>query len=88
MVKEIINFVFIYIMTFWIVIFCVLPFGIKTENNPQSGNDKGAPVKHNMRKKFLYTAIISLIIVGTYFILRKEGIIDLDKILEDNYVKN
>jgi len=67
MIQKIISFLFIYIMTFWVVIFCILPIGVTTDENPQAGNDKGAPKHHNMKKKFIYTAIISLILVSGYF---------------------
>jgi predicted secreted protein len=84
MVKQIINFIFIYIIVFWTIIFCVLPFGVKREENPQQGNDHGAPANANIKIKMIWTAILSLILVGSYFILKEYGIIDLDKILETN----
>lgn len=83
MVKQIINFIFIYVMVFWVVIFCVLPFGVRREENPQSGNDHGAPSNANIKKKMLYTALISFIIVGTYFFLKEKGIIDVNSLLAE-----
>jgi predicted secreted protein len=81
MVQKIISFVFIYIMVFWVVIFCVLPIGIKREENPQPGNDTGAPSNPNLKKKFIYTALISLLLVSTYFYLKENGIIDMSELI-------
>lgn len=64
-------------MTFWLVIFCVLPIGVKREENPQVGTDKGAPSNPNIKKKIIYTALISLVLVSTYFYLRENNLIDL-----------
>lgn len=81
MVKQIINFVFIYVMVFWMVIFCILPIGIKREEKPLQGNDHGAPANSNIKKKLIYTAIISFIIVSVYFFLKENGVIDINALL-------
>lgn len=83
MVKQIINFIFIYVMVFWVVIFCVLPFGVKREESPQKGNDHGAPANANIKKKMLYTAIISFVIVSVYFYLQSKGIININELLAE-----
>jgi predicted secreted protein len=78
MLREIINFVFIYIMTFWLLIFCILPIGIKTEDSPIQGNDRGAPKNPSIKKRLIYNAVVSFILVSIYFILKGYGVIDLD----------
>ena len=79
MLREIINFIFIYVIVFWLLIFCILPIGIKTENNPEKGNDHGAPKNPAIKKRFIYTAAITFILVLIYFILKNKGIIDIDQ---------
>ncbi len=84
MTQKIIGFLFTYVMVFWVVIFCVLPVGVKREDSPLPGNDHGAPKNANMKKKFIYTALITLVLVGTYTALREYGIIDLGAMIEQS----
>ncbi len=72
MTQKIVNFLFIYIVTFWVLIFCVLPIGIKRDETPISGNDHGAPSNPNLKKKFIYTAILTLILVSVGLILKEK----------------
>jgi len=74
--EKIINFVFVYILTWWIVLFCVLPFWINREDKPEAGNDTGAPKAPKLKKKFIATSLISLVI--TYIILE---VITINRIL-------
>lgn len=49
--------VVVYLCTWWVVIFCVLPLGVKTD--PAAA---GAPLKPDIKKKFLITTVISAVI--------------------------
>jgi len=85
MLQLIFNFFFIYFVTFWIVIFFVLPFGVKTEDAPLLGNDKGAPKNSMIVKKFIITAIISFILVAIIFYINHIGLVTAADILgKDN----
>jgi predicted secreted protein len=58
----------IYFVTWWIVLFAILPLGIRNqreagENHPL-GSDPGAPVKPQLLKKFITTSWITAILVG------------------------
>jgi predicted secreted protein len=81
MFKIIINFFFIYFVAWWMVLFCVLPFGVKTDKHPLKGNDTGAPVKTNLKKKIIITSIITLVLTSTYLYLLETGVIDFSKII-------
>jgi predicted secreted protein len=76
MVKTIVNFIFIFVVTWWIVIFCVLPVGNQREETPESGHDHGAPKNVNFKKKFIITTIISFILTTAYLIAISSGLID------------
>ena len=65
MFADFVSFIFIYFIIYWIVIFMVLPFGVKTDDNPQEGNDSGAPKNVNMKNKFIVTGIVALVITLT-----------------------
>ncbi|RPG95865.1 MAG: DUF1467 family protein [Candidatus Pelagibacter sp. TMED165] len=73
----------IYIIIWWIVFFCILPVGIKSENKlfiqKIEGNDLGAPKNPNIGKKFIITTFITsvlffaiyYIVISGYFNLRE-----------------
>ncbi len=55
----------IYMVTWWIVLFAVLPFGVVSqheENLQKGGTDPGAPVRPLMVRKALVTTVIAAII--------------------------
>jgi len=80
MFSQIINFIFAYLIIFWITLFCVLPFGVKREENPESGNDHGAPANAGVKKKFVVTAVIAFFVTMLYALLVAYGVIDWDRL--------
>ena len=52
----------IFIITWWVVIFMLLPFGVKQNNNTKKGHDPGAPKNHHIRMKLVLTTIITVIL--------------------------
>ncbi len=57
----------IYFVIWWLVLFVVLPFGVRSqhEDGPLTdGTEPGAPVASRMPMKLLATTIISLIVYG------------------------
>ena len=62
--------ILVYIVIWWLVLFMVLPFGVKREENVQPGHDSGAPQKPHMWKKVLATSLISAILwLVAYFVI-------------------
>lgn len=59
----------VFIIIWWIVFFIILPIGIKQEENPIDGNDKGAPKNPNIKLKILITTIISMVLSLIYYYL-------------------
>ncbi|MCE7886001.1 MAG: DUF1467 family protein [Alphaproteobacteria bacterium PRO2] len=62
----------IYFLIWWLVIFCVLPWGIRTDMETGSG----APVNPNIKKKFLITTGISLLVWLLVYGLIQANLID------------
>lgn len=55
----------IYMVTWWVVLFAVLPFGVVSQHEQgaaQGGTDPGAPVRPLLVRKALITTIIAAII--------------------------
>ncbi|MDX1950268.1 MAG: DUF1467 family protein [Rickettsiales bacterium] len=62
---DIVNFIFIYFITWWILIFCVLPFGLEKESQRDKNylaNSSAAPKNPNIKKKFLINSILSFFV--------------------------
>lgn len=73
MAEYLVNLFFTFFLTWWIVLFMVLPFGVQRDENPEKGNSSAAPKNVNFKKKFFITTIISLFVSLT--ILEIMGII-------------
>lgn len=54
----------VFFVTWWVVLFMVLPFGVRIEENPKKGFATSAPKNPNLRKKFLITTALTAFIWG------------------------
>ena len=55
----------IYFVLWWLVLFLVLPFGIRSQaeaGEAVPGSDPGAPVLPRMLRKLIWTTVLSIII--------------------------
>ncbi len=55
----------IYMVTWWVVLFAVLPFGVVSQHevdSQQNGTDPGAPIRPLLFRKALITTVIAAII--------------------------
>jgi predicted secreted protein len=69
-----------YLTLWWIVLFCVLPIGVKSQaesGDVIEGTDPGAPVLANMKKKLVWTTIATAIVWSSLALLIQSGWIDL-----------
>ncbi|MDE1145707.1 MAG: DUF1467 family protein [Azospirillaceae bacterium] len=72
----------IYFTVWWIVLFAVLPFGVRRDDSPQKGNDIGAPVITGLRRKFIWTSVISAVILLAVWALFHFGLLDYDRLFD------
>tara|TARA_R110001592_G_scaffold16881_7_gene71492 strand:- start:18579 stop:18842 length:264 start_codon:yes stop_codon:yes gene_type:complete len=76
----------IFIVIWWTVIFCVLPYGLSTTlEEPEEGEDyiaPGAPKNVNMKKKLLATTIIAAIIWVIVYLIIQSDVIDFRDITD------
>lgn len=68
-VKDIVNFIFVFIMVWWVVIFAVLPFGNAPSKREEMspGQAASAPHKPQLKLKFIWTSLIAFVITGIIF---------------------
>lgn len=68
----------IYFIIWWIVLFAVLPFGIRNANEAgntvEEGNDAGAPVLHGLRWKAMVTTLIAAAVFALVYVLLGDGL--------------
>ena len=56
-----------FIIIWWLVLFTVLPWGIQRNQSPETGVDRGAPMRHRIWLKALVTTGITLLIWTALF---------------------
>jgi len=52
----------VYATIWWVVIFAVLPWGVRTPDNVEAGHASSAPVEPRLARKALITTVISAVI--------------------------
>lgn len=67
--------IFIYFITYWIVLFAVLPWGNHAEANPVVGHAPSAPANPRIKQKFMVTAVATAVIWIIIYVLIKIEII-------------
>jgi predicted secreted protein len=66
----------IYFLIWWLVLFTVLPWGHKPEEQPRLGHVASAPARPQLRLKFLVTTGISAIIWLCVYFSVKNHVVD------------
>ena len=59
----------VYFVIWWIVLFTVLPWGVKIPDNPERGHATSAPEKPQLGRKALWTTLITTVIWGGFFLV-------------------
>jgi predicted secreted protein len=79
---SLVSIVFVYFVLWWIVLFAVLPFGVRSSAEAGfdvlEGHDAGAPVAPLLFKKVIATTLISALIFLVFYWLVASGTLNLD----------
>ena len=71
----------IYFVTWWVVLFAVLPLGVRSHHDEgttaEPGNDPGAPVNPNLKKKAITTSWVTAIITALIVIIYNSNLVHL-----------
>ncbi|WP_428030323.1 DUF1467 family protein [Ancylobacter sp.] len=60
------TYIAIYFIVWWVVIFAVLPFGVRSQHEDgaiEDGTEPGAPLRPLLLRKALVTTVVSAVIV-------------------------
>lgn len=73
----------IYFVTWWIVLFAVLPWGVRSQHEAGSmepGTDPGAPQRPLLLRKVVATSLISAVLFVVTYAVWVSGVIPFDRI--------
>lgn len=69
----------VYVIIWWLVLFMVLPFGVKQPDHVEEGHMPGAPESPKLWKKALITSLIAAVLFGGYYWLTESGLITIQR---------
>lgn len=67
----------VFIVIWWLVMFMVLPFGVRRTENPEAGHDPGAPVHPMLWRKVAVTTAITLVLFAIVYVIAEYELISL-----------
>ena len=69
----------IYFLIWWIVLFAVLPWGVKAQGEEAvPGSDPGAPQTHRVWAKLLWTTVVATVVFAALALVYLKGLVTLD----------
>ncbi len=80
---PVLTYLAIYFITWWTVLFAVLPWGIRSQAESdmvEPGTDPGAPVQPRLLRKALVTTVIAAIVTGAILYIIESGIVSMEDI--------
>jgi len=75
------TFIAIYFLTWWVVLFAVLPWGVRNQEEAGEvvpGSDPGAPSVHRVWIKLVWTTVLATAVFGLFYAIYSFGLIPLD----------
>lgn len=71
-----------YFVLWWITLFAILPFGVKSQRESggeiEPGTDPGAPTVHVMWRKVLWTTLVTTIIYGIVYFAYAQDLLPIE----------
>jgi predicted secreted protein len=65
----------VFLLTWWLTLFCVLPWGVRRSEAPEAGHEPGAPERPRLWRKALVTTAIALVLTLVVFLIVDSGLI-------------
>ena len=72
----------VYFVTWWIVIFVVLPWGVRRTDKPEAGHADGAPAQAMMLRKILWTTTITSILWIGFYIVNRYNLLSIRDLVQ------
>jgi predicted secreted protein len=75
----------IYFIIWWVVLFTVLPWGIRSQEeggDVASGTDPGAPIIPRLWWKLLWTTVVAAVVFAICAVLYVNRLVTLDRLID------
>ena len=64
---------FIYVLIWWVVLFAVLPWGVRIPDEPEPGHASSAPAHPHLVAKVIATTLVSFVVwFGVYYVMAND----------------
>ena len=73
--------VVVFIVIWWLVLFMVLPFGVRRTESPEMGHDPGAPVKPMLWRMAAVTTSISFVLFAIVYGIAEYELVALSDLM-------
>jgi predicted secreted protein len=80
----------IFFLIWWVVLFAVLPWGVRSQQEGGEitpGTDPGAPSLPKLRQKLLWTTLVSVVVFGVCYVVYVNRLVSIDGLMEHFYRK-
>jgi predicted secreted protein len=74
----------IFFLIWWLVLFAVLPWGIRSQDEQGEvvpGSDPGAPAIPKLRSKLLWTTLVSLVVFAAFYVIYAERLVTIESLM-------
>ena len=68
---------FVYLIIWWVVLFAVLPWGVRVPDEPEEGHASSAPENPRLWTKVLVTTVVSLLVWLLVYFIMESGLISV-----------
>lgn len=76
-----------YFMIWWLVIFAVLPWGVRHAEKQELGMMPGAPLKPDFKRIFLRTSLLAFVIWFAVYLLAEFDVISFSRMADALHVQ-
>jgi predicted secreted protein len=80
---DIISGVIVFLLVWWTILFCVLPWGNHPDENPDVAHVKSAPANPRLRRKFLITTLITCVLWLIIYGLIEANVISFTEVAQE-----
>jgi predicted secreted protein len=74
----------IFFLIWWVVLFAVLPWGIRSQHEGGEiapGTDPGAPTVPKLGRKLLWTTVVASVIFAACYVVYNDHLVSLDSLI-------
>ncbi len=74
----------IYFVIWWVVLFVVLPFGVRSHaeagTEVEPGHDPGAPILHSLGSKVIWTTVVATVVFAFCWVVYLYKLVTLEEL--------